>query len=157
MNLNKAFKKRNKLQEELGALKDMLSSRIIIKEVNEQENKLLLNGLSCEEWLEAINNKAKELEKLVIAIDKANEPIKPLLSKLSIYKAQRAFLLRVNRYISDTTLKKYYPETDKTVYYEPTIKQEKVLNNIDSLTRKIEDLEEEIQKLNSSTQVIIEE
>lgn len=157
MNLNKAFKKRNKLQEELGTLRDMLSSRIIIKEVNEQENKLLLNGLSCEEWLEAINNKALELEKLIVAIDKANEPIKPLLSKLSIYKAQRAFLLRVNSYISDTTLKKYYPERDKTFYYEPTIKQEKVLNDIASLTKKIEVLEEEIQKLNSSTQVIIEE
>ena len=157
MNLNKAFKKRNKLQEELKDLRSMLSSRIIIKEVTENENKLLLNGLSCEEWLEAVSNKAKELEKLVVAIDKANEPIKPLLSKLNIYKAQKSFLLHVNSYISDTSLKKYYPEIDKTVYYEPTIKQEKVLNDISSLTEKIENIEEEIQKLNSSTQVIIEE
>lgn len=156
MNLNQAFKKRNKLQEEINSLKSMASSKVIIKEAKEPENTRLLNGLTCEQWYTLTNDKIAELVKLAIAIDKANAKIKPLLSKLNILKSQKAFLVRLNEYIVESPRKYYYAETDKSVYLELTIKQEKVLRQIDDLTTQIDELEEKIGQLNASTQVIVE-
>lgn len=153
MNLNQAFKKRNKLQEEINALKGMRSGKIVIKEVNEPENTRLLNGMTCEQWFTLTNAKIAELVKLAVAIDKANEKIKPLLSQLNILKSQKAFLERLNGYIVDSPRKYYYAENDKTVYLELTIEQEKVLCQMYDLTTKIDELEEKIGQLNASTQV----
>lgn len=153
MNLNQAFKKRNKLQEEINTLKGMMSSKIVIKEAKEPENTRLLNGLTCEKWFALTNEKIAELIKLAIAIDKANEKVKPLLSQLNILKSQKAFLERLNGYIVDSPRKYYYAENDKTVYLELTIKQEEVLRQIDVLTAQIDELEEKVGQLNASTQV----
>lgn len=153
MNLNQAFKKRNKLQEEINALKGMRSGKIVIKEVNEPENTRLLNGMTCEQWFTLTNAKIAELVKLAVAIDKANEKIKPLLSQLNILKSQKAFLTGLNDYIVDSPRKYYYAENDKTVYLELTIKQEEVLRQIDVLTAQIDELEEKVGQLNASTQV----
>ena len=155
MNLNQAFKKRNKLQEEINTLKGMMSSKIVIKEVKEPENTRLLNGLTCEEWFALTNEKIAELVKLATAIDKANERVKPLLSQLNILKSQKAFLGRLNEYIVDSPRKYYYAENDKTIYLELTIEQEKVLRQMEDLTVKIDQLEEKIGQLNASTQVIV--
>ena len=155
MNLNQAFKKRNKLQEEINALKGMRSNKIVIKEVNEPENTRLLNGMTCEQWFALTNEKIAELVKLTVAIDKANEKIKPLLSQLNILKSQKAFLTSLNDCIVDSPRKYYYAENDKTIYLELAIKQEEVLRQIDALTTKIDELEEKIGQLNASTQVIV--
>lgn len=155
MNLNQAFKKRNKLQEEINALKGMRSGKIVIKEVNEPENTRLLNGMTCEQWFTLTNAKIAELVKLAVAIDKANEKIKPLLSQSNILKSQKAFLTGLNDYIVDSPRKYYYAENDKTVYLELTIKQEEVLRQIDVLTAQIDELEEKVGQLNASTQVIV--
>lgn len=155
MNLNQAFKKRNKLQEEINALKGMRSGKIVIKEVNEPENTRLLNGMTCEQWFTLTNAKIAELVKLAVAIDKANEKIKPLLSQLNILKSQKAFLTGLNDYIVDSPRKYYYAENDKTVYLDLTIKQEEVLRQIDVLTAQIDELEEKVGQLNASTQVIV--
>ena len=155
MNLNQAFKKRNKLQEEINALKGMRSSKIVIKEVNEPENTRLLNGMTCEQWFTLANAKMAELVKLAVAIDRANEKIKPLLSQLNILKSQKAFLTGLNDYIVASPRKYYYAENDKTVYLELTIKQEEVLRQIDALTAQIDELEEKVGQLNASTQVIV--
>lgn len=154
MNLNQAFKKRNKLQEEITALKGMMSGKIIIKEADEPENTRLLNGLTCEQWFSLTNEKISELLKLAVAIDKANEKIKPLLSELNILKSQKAFLERLNGYIVESPRKYYYSENDKTVYLQLTIEQEKVLRRIEEISAKIDGLEEKISQLNASTQVI---
>ncbi len=154
MNLNQAFKKRNKLQEEINALKGMMSGKIIIKEAGEPENTRLLNGLTCEQWFSLTNEKIAELLKLAVAIDKANEKIKPLLSELNILKSQKAFLERLNGYIVESPRKYYYSENDKTVYLQLTIEQEKVLRRIEEISAKIDGLEEKISQLNASTQVI---
>ena len=156
MNLNKAFKKRNKLQEEINELRAMMSSKIIVREKGEEENRLLLNGFTAEEWLAFVNGKYEELSKLLIAIDKANAEIKPLLSEINIYKAQKSFLTGLNDYIAKSLRKYYYSETNKTVYYELNLKQEEILALIAKLSEKIENLEEKIQKLNFETQVLAE-
>ncbi len=156
MNLNKAFKKRNKLQEEINELRAMMSSKIIVREKGEEENRLLLNGFTAEEWLAFVNGKYEELSKLLIAIDKANAEIKPLLSEINIYKAQKSFLTGLNDYIAKSPRKYYYSETNKTVYYELNLKQEEILALIAKLSEKIENLEEKIQKLNFETQVLAE-
>lgn len=153
MNLNQAFKKRNRLQEELNELKNRISSKIIVTEEGEKENTVLLNGLTCEQWLEAVNAKTAELENLVVAIDKANEKIRPALSRLSIYKAQKAFLNNVNNYIVNAPSKEHY-SADKTIYYRLNIKQNKVLAQIEELTKKIDNLEEEIQQFNAVTKIL---
>jgi len=62
MNLNQAFKKRNKLQEEINTLKGMMSSKIVIKEAKEPENTRLLNGLTCEKWFTLTNDKIAEMD-----------------------------------------------------------------------------------------------
>ena len=155
MNLNQAFKKRNKLQEEINTLKGMMSGKIIIKEVKEPENTRLLNGMTCAEWFALTNAKIAELAQLVVAIDKANAKIKPLLSELNILKSQKSFLERLNGYIVDSPRKYYYAENDKTVYLELTLEQEKVLRQMDVLTAQIDALEEKIGQLNGSTQVIV--
>lgn len=156
MNLNQAFKKRNKLQEEINSLKSMRSERIVVKEVGEPENTRRLNGLTCSQWLKLTNDKIAELVKLAVAIDKANERIKPLLTQLNIYKSQQAFLSGLNDIIVDSPRKHYYAETDKSIYFELTIKQENLLEQIDLLDKEIEQLEEKIGQLNVSTQVIVE-
>lgn len=155
MNLNQAFKKRNKLQEEINALKGMRSSKIVVKEADEPENTRLLNGMTCEQWFDLTNEKIAELVKLATAIDKANAKVRPLLSQLNILKSQKAFLTSFNDCIVDSPRKYYYAENDKTIRLELTIKQDKVLSQIDDLTAKIDELEEKIGQLNASTQVIV--
>lgn len=95
--------------------------------------------------------------KLLIGIDKANAEIKPLLSELNVYKAQKSFLSGLNDYIAKSLRKYYYSETNKTAYYELNFKQEEILALIAQLSEKIENLEEKIQKLNFETQVLAEQ
>ena len=72
MNLTQAFKRRNKLQNEINNLREMYSNSTLIREENEPEQVDKLNGMTCKQLLDEISFKENNLEALITMIDDIN-------------------------------------------------------------------------------------
>lgn len=152
MNLAQAFKKRNKLQNEINELRSMCSSSALIREEGEEEQTDKLNGMTCKEWFDTIAFKENNLESLIAMIDEANKNIKPTLSKIQLLKNMKKFrenLLHVLR--SNAGEKRYYAENDKTVKYVLNLNPKEVYESIKQIEKEIELLEDKVSNYNAIT------
>ena len=152
MNLAQAFKKRNKLQNEINELRSMCNSSALIREEGEEEQTDKLNGMTCKEWLDTIAFKENNLESLIAMIDEANKNIKPTLSKIQLLKNMKKFrenLLHVLR--SNAGEKRYYAENDKTVKYVLNLNPKEIYESIKQIEKEIELLEDKVSNYNAIT------
>lgn len=150
MNLTQAFKRRNKLQNELNDLRAMYSNSTLIREENEPEHVDKLNGMTCKEWLNTIAFKENNLESLIAMIDEANKNIKPTLSKIQHLKNAKNFrekLLRDLRYNAGE--KRYFD--DKTINYVLNLDPKALYEDIKQIEKEIELLEDKVSNYNATT------
>lgn len=152
MNLTQAFKRRNKLQNEINNLREMYSNSTLIREENEPEQVDKLNGMTCKQLLDEISFKENNLEALITMIDEANKNIKPTLSKIQHLKSMKKFrenLLNLLR--SNAGEKRYYAENDKTIKYFLNLNPKEVYKSIKLIEEEIEMLEDKVSNYNATT------
>jgi len=150
MNLVQAFKKRNKLQNEINELRRMYSSSTLVREEGEPEATEKLNGMTCKQWLDEISLRENNLESLIGMIDRANKDIKPTLSKIQHAKNAKKFreeLLRDLR--SNAGEKRYY--NDKIIKYTLNLDPKEIYESIKQIDKEIEILEEKVSIYNATT------
>ena len=150
MNLVQAFKKRNKLQNEINELRRMYSSSTLVREEGEPEATEKLNGMTCKQWLDEISFRENNLESLIEMIDRANKDIKPTLSKIQHAKNAKKFreeLLMTLR--SNAGEKRYY--NDKIIKYTLNLDPKEIYESIKQIDKEIEILEEKVSIYNATT------
>lgn len=150
MNLVQAFKKRNKLQNEINELRRMYSSSTLVREEGEPEATEKLNGMTCKQWLDEISFRENNLESLIEMIDRANKDIKSTLSKIQHAKNAKKFreeLLMTLR--SNAGEKRYY--NDKIIKYTLNLDPKEIYESIKQIDKEIEILEEKVSIYNATT------
>lgn len=150
MNLAQAFKRRNKLQNELNDLRAMYNSSALTREEGEPEQTDRLNGMTCKEWLNAIELKENNLESLIAMIDEANKDIKPTLSKIQHYKNMKKFREELLRDLRRNAGEKRYME-DKTINFVLNLDPKEIYESIKQIDKEIEILEDKVANYNATT------
>lgn len=156
MNLAQAFKKRNKLQNELNDLRSIYSNESLIREEGESELTEKLNGMTCKEWLDTILFKESNLESLITMIDEANKNIKPTLSKIQLLKNSKNFRERLLKSLRCNAGEKRYFE-DKTIKYVLNLDPKKIYESIQQIDKEIEMLENKVSDYNAKTIINVNE
>lgn len=150
MNLAQAFKKRNKLQNEINELRAMYSSSSLIREEGESEQIDKLNGMTCKEWLDTIALKENNLESLIAMIDEANKDIKPTLSKIQHAKNVKKFREELLRDLRNNAGAKRYMD-DKVISYTLNLDPKEIYESIKQIEKEIELLEDKVSNYNATT------
>ena len=150
MNLAQAFKKRNKLQNEINELRAMYNCSALTREEGEPEQTDRLNGMTCKEWLDAITLKENNLESLIEMIDEANKNIKPTLSKIQHAKNVKKFREELLRDLRRNAGEKRYME-DKTINFILNLDPKEIYESIKQIDKEIEILEDKVSNYNAIT------
>lgn len=150
MNLAQAFKRRNKLQNELNDLRAMYNSSSLTREEGEPEQTDRLNGMTCKQWLDTIALKENNLESLIAMIDEANKDIKPTLSKIQHLKNMKKFREELLRDLRRNAGEKRYME-DKTINFVLNLDPKEIYESIKQIDKEIEILEDKVTNYNATT------
>jgi len=156
LNIASSFRLRNKLKERIRRLTDISGRADITKPEGTEENTALFDGKTFDETINEVSLLMSTLRDFNVAIDKANLKNKDDLISLESLKAEIAFYENITQKVRNAPLYSYEYNAEggrDKIRQELLLSQKKVIEHLNSIKKKKDDIEERLAKSNIETLV----
>ena len=156
LSIASAFRLRNKLKERIKRLSEIAGRADVTKPEGTEENTAIFDGKSFRETIAQVSVLMNVLRDFNIAIEKSNIVNKEALVSLESLKAEIAFYETITQKVRNAPLFSYEHNAEggrDKIKQELLLSQKDVVEHLDSLKKKKDDIEEKLAKSNIETLV----
>jgi hypothetical protein len=156
LSIASAFRLRNKLKERIRRLSEITNRADATKPEGTDENTTIFDGKTFKETIAEVSVLMNVLRDFNIAIDKSNSANKEALINLETLKAEIAFYENITQKVRNIPLFTYEYNAEggrDKIKQEALLSQKEIVEYLDSLKKRKDDIEEKLAQSNFETQV----